>query len=117
VNQKVLARLLKRLGAVNVSVVSNGQQAVDREAAQPFDFVFMAMQMPIMDGLEATRCVQEHKEGHERARIIFITAHALLDFQGQCFKAGGIEFVAKPCSMGSIDQYLKRIYLRDRLKR
>jgi len=114
VNQKVLARLLKRLGAQNVSIVSNGQQAVDKEAEQEFDFVFMDMQMPVMDGLEATRCIQERTQGHERARIIFVTAHALLDFQGQCFKAGGIEFVAKPCSMDSIDQCFKRIYVRDR---
>jgi len=117
VNQKVLARLLNRLGTQNVSIVSNGQQAVDKEAEEEFDFVFMDMQMPIMDGLEATRCIQDRTEGHTRARIIFITAHALLDFQDQCFKAGGIEFVEKPCSMDSIDQCFKRIYLRDRLKR
>jgi len=114
VNQKVLARLLKRLGAVHVSIVSNGQQAVDLEAKQPFDFIFMDMQMPVMDGLEATRCIQQREGDHECAKIIFITAHALLDFQDQCFEAGGIEFVAKPCSIGSIDQCLKRIYQKDR---
>jgi len=117
VNQKVLARLLKRLGAHNVSIVSNGRQAVDKEAEEEFDYVFMDMQMPIMDGLEATRCIQERTEGHKRARIIFITAHALLDFQDQCFKAGGIEFVAKPCSMDAINQCFKRIYLRDKMRK
>jgi CheY-like chemotaxis protein len=52
---KVLLRILNRLGINNVVVVGNGQQAVDREAAEPFDVVLMDMQMPVMDGVEPVR--------------------------------------------------------------
>ena len=51
VNQKVLVRILNKLGVKNIVVVDNGQKAVDKEGSEKFDLVLLDMQMPVMDGI------------------------------------------------------------------
>jgi CheY-like chemotaxis protein len=69
-----LLRILNRLGINNVVVVGNGQQAVDREAAEPFDVVLMDMQMPVMDGVEACEIIMKRQGGHQQqSRLLPLT--------------------------------------------
>jgi CheY-like chemotaxis protein len=72
INQKLLLRILNRLGINNVVVVDNGQKAVDREAAEPFDVVLMDMRMPVMDGVEACELIMKETGSHRcNSRICY----------------------------------------------
>jgi CheY-like chemotaxis protein len=96
VNQKLAVALLESHGH-RVSVADNGRQAVDKLAAAAFDVVLMDVQMPEMDGLEATRQVRRRERttgGHQR--IIAMTAHALKGDREKCLEAGMDGYVAKP---------------------
>ena len=96
VNQAVAAGLLE-LGGHEVVVVSNGQEAVDRWQQQPFDAVFMDLEMPDMDGLTATARIRELEATLGRhTPIIALTAHALKGFRERCLAAGMDGYVSKP---------------------
>ena len=112
VNQKVLKRLLLKMGIEHVDVVADGQAAVDQEASQQYDFVFMDMQMPVMDGIEACKLIQQ-RESPRLPKIVFVTAHALKDFEDECFKAGGFDFISKPCKQENIEACFQRMFQRD----
>lgn len=105
INQKVLLRTLKRLGVSDVDVVENGQLAVDASQDKAYDVIFMDLQMPVMDGLEATTIISQR---NERPHIVFLTAHALKDYQDQASKAGGDGFISKPFKMEVIRDMLER---------
>ena len=102
INQQVATGLLTRLG-LTVTVVSDGQQAVDAAAATHFDIIFMDMQMPIMDGLTATRLIR--KAGNS-VPIVGLTANAFSSDRDACFDAGMNSFVAKPVTRGKVAEAL-----------
>jgi CheY-like chemotaxis protein len=110
INQKVLLRILNRLGINNVVVVGNGQQAVDREGAQPFDVVLMDMQMPVMDGVAACEIIVKRQGGHPKATVAFVTAHASGEFEKECFKAGASDFISKPFNIRDIERCLQKLH-------
>lgn len=93
INQKVLHRTLTRIGVKDIDIVDNGQKAVEISEGKTYDIIFMDMQMPIMDGLEATSIISKREK---RPRIVFLTAHALKEFQAQAKEAGGDDFISKP---------------------
>ncbi|HKD35511.1 MAG TPA: response regulator, partial [Pirellulales bacterium] len=96
VNQKLAVALLERAGHY-VTVAQNGRIAVDRVAAEPFDVVLMDVQMPVMDGLEATAAIRfREKESGQHVPIIAMTAHAMKGDREQCLAAGMDGYVAKP---------------------
>ena len=113
VNQKVLKRLLAKLGVTHVDIAGNGQIAVDKEAATAFDVVFMDAQMPIMDGVEACRRICQRERSVENREVtpsvVFVTAQVLQAFQDECKAAGATSFLAKPCTVTSVGKCLKRI--------
>jgi CheY-like chemotaxis protein/HPt (histidine-containing phosphotransfer) domain-containing protein len=96
VNQKLAAAVLKKRGH-DVTVVNNGREALAALKSQPFDLVLMDVQMPEMDGFEATRDIRakETKTG-EHIPIIAMTAHALKGDRQRCLEAGMDDYVAKP---------------------
>jgi signal transduction histidine kinase/ligand-binding sensor domain-containing protein/CheY-like chemotaxis protein len=97
VNQRLIARLLQKWGH-EVTIVASGEQAVEAAAASPFDLVLMDVQMPGMDGFEATTVIRgrEAATGQERLPIVAITAHAMKGDRERCLEAGMDGYVSKP---------------------
>ncbi len=96
VNQKLALALLNKWG-LTVSVAQNGTEAVELATTQEFDLVLMDVQMPEMDGLEATRLIRTHEAaagGHRP--IIAMTAHAMTGDREECLEAGMDSYVSKP---------------------
>jgi CheY-like chemotaxis protein/HPt (histidine-containing phosphotransfer) domain-containing protein/anti-sigma regulatory factor (Ser/Thr protein kinase) len=94
VNQKVTRRLLNQLG-YRTDVVANGAEAVEAVLRQPYDVVLMDVQMPEMDGVEATREIIAQK-GDDRPRIIAMTAAAMEGDRQKCLDAGMDDYITKP---------------------
>jgi len=97
VNQLVLKTLLHQIG-VEPQVVDNGEQALEAWKDSPWDVILMDMQMPVMDGLTATRAIREAEAlmGRARTPIIALTANAMSHQINQCRAAGMDGHVAKP---------------------
>jgi CheY-like chemotaxis protein len=96
VNQKVAVSLLEQRGHT-VSVANNGQEALDALDQESFDVVLMDLQMPVMDGFEATALIRQRQEGSGlHTPIIAMTAHAMKGDRERCLAAGMDEYIAKP---------------------
>jgi CheY-like chemotaxis protein len=94
VNQEVAATMLRKRGH-QVDVVENGRQAVERCRRQRYDVVLMDIQMPEMDGLQATRAIRA-LPGSGDLPIVALTAHALKDERDRCLAQGMSAYVTKP---------------------
>jgi PAS domain S-box-containing protein len=110
VNQLLLTRLLVKRGHL-VKVAANGRVALDmlESEAQPFDLVFMDVQMPEMDGMEATRALRARERatgGH--ITLIGVTAHALEGDRERCLEAGMDGYLSKPIRVEELDGALER---------
>jgi len=96
INQKLAVRLLQKQGHA-VSVAENGQQALDQVFAESFDLVLMDVQMPILDGLEATRQIRQREQTlGTHLPIIAMTAHAMQGDRERCLEAGMDGYISKP---------------------
>jgi signal transduction histidine kinase/CheY-like chemotaxis protein len=110
VNQKVALRFLKVMGH-SATLAINGQEAIDLIREHPFDLVLMDMQMPVMDGLQATREIRQSEasgalSGH--IPIIAMTANALTGDREICIAAGMDDYVAKPLTPATVSAVLAR---------
>ncbi len=95
VNQKLALRLLEQMG-YRADLASNGAEAVESVNRQTYDVVFMDVQMPEMDGLEASRRINKaHSEG-SRPHIIAMTANAMQGDREMCLDAGMDDYITKP---------------------
>ncbi|UZR96950.1 ATP-binding protein [Chondrinema litorale] len=94
-------------------VVNNGQQALDKIKEDKYDLVLMDVQMPIMDGFEATQRIREMQESGElyKCPIIGMTAHAFVGDSNRCIEAGMDDYIAKPFSNEDLKDMLER-YLK-----
>jgi PAS domain S-box-containing protein len=96
VNVRVVQGLLAKRGH-KVTVVGNGRDAIDAAAQHPFDVVLMDVQMPDVDGFEATIAIRAREQGSgQRVRIIAMTAHAMSGDRDRCIAAGMDDYVSKP---------------------
>ncbi|MEO5823253.1 MAG: response regulator, partial [Vicinamibacteraceae bacterium] len=106
VNQRVASRMLQKLGYQS-DVVENGRLAIEAVERQAYDVIFMDVQMPELDGLEATRRIKARPG--VAPWIIALTAHALEDDRKQCLAAGMNDFVSKPVQLTELTAALDRV--------
>ncbi len=108
VNQKLASELLRREGHTIV-VVGDGHQAVEAVRGEAFDLVLMDVQMPILDGLEATADIRAAEKGSARhVPIVAMTASAMNGDQEKCLKAGMDAYLTKPIDIASLRQTLAK---------
>jgi signal transduction histidine kinase/DNA-binding response OmpR family regulator len=112
VNQKVALQYLKNAGHA-AKIANNGQEAIDELRLHPFDLVLMDVQMPVLDGLEATRRIRAAQTAKENGfdreiRIVAMTANAMGGDREMCLDAGMDDHVPKPLTPESIQSLLKK---------
>lgn len=103
VSQLLAAEVLKRLGC-QVNVVGDGQEAVEAYRQLPYDLIVMDCDMPVMDGLEATRAIRALEAEGKHVPIVAMTASALQGDLERCLDAGMDDFMSKPVRMGHLSK-------------
>ena len=110
VNQRVVQAILEATG-IEVVTVDDGAQAVQRFAAEFFDLVLMDMQMPVMDGLAATRAlrsIERDDPGRRRTPVIMLSANAMSQHREEAADAGADQHLAKPITPGALMAAIER---------
>ncbi len=108
VNQKLMVALLKKMGH-EVCVAEDGSAAVSIFTRQHFDLVFMDVQMPGTDGIQATRMIRRAENGQTRqVPIIALTAYAMKEDERQCLAAGMTAYISKPISVARIREVIAK---------
>jgi len=108
--------MLKKLG-YHADTVANGREAVRALEITPYDLVFMDVQMPVMDGLKATKAIREKKEpcatrhtqpATRHTPIIAMTANAMKGDREKCLEAGMDDYVAKPIKLEILSEMMEK---------
>jgi CheY-like chemotaxis protein/HPt (histidine-containing phosphotransfer) domain-containing protein len=111
INQRVARRFLERLGC-EVQVVNDGQQGVEAFQAGSFSIILMDMQMPVMDGIEATQRIRALEAGlplsAPRTPIVALTANAMMGTLERCLEAGMDDYLTKPLDISRLQDVLDR---------
>jgi signal transduction histidine kinase/DNA-binding response OmpR family regulator len=111
VNQKLALRLLQQMG-YRADLASNGIEAIECVQRQPYDVVLMDVQMPEMDGLEASRRIVAKWPAGQRPRIIAMTANAMQGDREECIAAGMDDYVTKPIRVDQLVEALNGVPAR-----
>ena len=112
VNRKVAAAMLGRLGH-QVTLVNNGLEAILEWSRRPYDLIFMDVQMPEMDGLEATRQIRKQELGKGiRSPIVAMTANVLDGDRELCLEAGMDDYVSKPINQRVLANVIERMTVK-----
>ena len=108
-NQQVALRILEKMG-FRADAVANGQEAIQALKMGPYDIVFMDVQMPVMDGFEATRQIRNPQSAvrDHKVPVIAMTAHAMKGDRERCLEAGMDDYVPKPISPKTLAEALER---------
>jgi CheY-like chemotaxis protein len=108
-NQKVAKRMLEKYG-YDVGVAATGREALEALSGRNYDLVLMDVQMPEMDGIEATVAIREQeRDSNRRIPIIAMTAHAMTGDRERCLDAGMDEYVAKPVNYKELGGIMERL--------
>lgn len=107
INQMVALRMLERLGCC-ADVAANGIEAVEAARRLPYDLVLMDVQMPEMNGLDATRAIRAQESGGQRLPIVAMTANAMKGDAETCFEAGMDDYLSKPIKRADLSRVLAR---------
>ncbi|HLW13097.1 MAG TPA: GAF domain-containing protein [Casimicrobiaceae bacterium] len=111
VNQKLALRLLQQMG-YRADLASNGVEAIESVQRQTYDVVLMDVQMPEMDGLEASKAIAARWGARERPRIVAMTANAMQGDRDLCIAAGMDDYVTKPIRVDALVEALTRVAAR-----
>ncbi len=107
VNQKVALLILERLG-YRADVAGNGLETLQAVRRQPYDVVLMDVQMPELDGLEATRIIREELPEQEQPYIIAMTANAMQGDRERCLAVGMDDYISKPVQIAQLVTALRQ---------
>jgi len=108
ISRILIETLLKQVG-LEVGIAENGRQAVEEALKGDYQVVLMDVQMPVMDGLEATNEIRKHERQHGgHLPIIALTAHAMHGDREKCLQAGMDDYLTKPLSKGNLFELLNR---------
>lgn len=115
VNAKIAEQFLKKMGH-NASIANNGKEALDYLSLEYFDLVLMDVEMPQMNGIEATQRIRNGEAGETNINIpiIAMTAHALNEFKLECESSGMNDFVSKPVNFYELGIILKKFNINSR---
>jgi two-component system, sensor histidine kinase and response regulator len=109
VNQRVAAAILQKLGH-RVTLAVNGSEAITKWREGEFDLVLMDVQMPEVDGFDATRAIRRDERSRgTRTPIIAMTAHAMTGDRERCLEAGMDDYVSKPVRKEALDAAIARV--------
>jgi CheY-like chemotaxis protein len=109
INQKIALLTFAKTG-VSIDVASNGKQAVEMYKGKTYDLILMDLQMPVMDGVEATRQIRNvEKESSHRAYIIALTASTLYEKKDECLQAGMDNIMEKPLQENVLRELISKI--------
>jgi CheY-like chemotaxis protein len=109
VNTRIATQFLSKMGHETVAAL-NGKEGIDKLSKESFDIVLMDVEMPEMDGFEATLRIRNGEAGTDNSNIpvIAMTAHALNDFKNDCLKAGMNDFISKPVNFSKLGIILNK---------
>ncbi|MCH7773966.1 MAG: response regulator, partial [Bacteroidetes bacterium] len=105
-SQIIVTRLLKKNKFESIVVVENGQEALDQVKEQKYDLILMDMQMPVMNGFEATQKIRQLDE-YKNTPIIALTAFAMKGDREKCLEAGATDYIPKPIDSQEFIQKVK----------
>ncbi|MEZ5042357.1 MAG: ATP-binding protein [Saprospiraceae bacterium] len=107
INQKLMELILQHLG-YTIDVANDGVEALQKLEKKVYDLIFMDVQMPNMDGLQATREIRRRLPKNAQPRIIAMTANALSEDKDECLKSGMDDYMAKPIQMNEVEKMIIR---------
>jgi PAS domain S-box-containing protein len=107
VNQIVIKRMIEKLG-YSATIVQNGKEAVEAVERYPYSIIFMDVQMPLMDGLEATAIIKQSSSSQQIPYIVAITAHAIKGDREKYLAAGMDEYLSKPISIEAVSDIIEK---------
>ncbi|MFN8672729.1 MAG: ATP-binding protein [Candidatus Sericytochromatia bacterium] len=108
VNQKLIKKVLEKLGYIP-DIVNNGNEAIQKCIEKNFDLIFMDLQMPEVDGIEASKII--NATIHNKApKIVALTANVLEEQQNECYNAGMIGFLTKPYKINDIEAIISELF-------
>lgn len=108
INSLLLEKMLNHMNIYNIDVVGNGKKAVEKVVETSYDFIFMDIQMPVMDGIEASQIISKANEGQDKPKIIAMSADVINNEMDDFAESGFIDFLHKPLSRNVLKEVIKK---------
>lgn len=107
VNQQLAKRMLEKMGCT-VDVAENGNEVMEKLELADYDIIFMDVQMPEMNGYEATQAIREKEGDAKHTTIVAITANALEGDREKCLESGMDDYISKPVKAIELEEVLDK---------
>jgi CheY-like chemotaxis protein len=107
VNRIVLKKMIEKLG-YNSTLVQNGEEAIEAFRRYPYDIIFMDIQMPLLDGIQAANLIKETQSDKKSPFIVAVTAHAVKGDREKYLAAGMDEYVSKPVQLAEVSAIIEK---------